>query len=281
MATAMNRLLWWHWLLIGFGASLVLFLILYFAMIRPATIKTTETNADSQSKEDAGGTPDKIAQKKAELKKEQANTKKVDADWETYASYYMPDIRYNKDVLRAYEGTQGTGTLLVNGKEKGVKDLPEEWGKWISKWYSAQGPKIEKGGLKPGIIPLTGFPIEAFSPDPNDVSKLTAIAFPQTKPWAVEVSATNFDAAMNHLERFNHIRQHGMPIVDNVALAGQSPDLRVRYDLKFVVIPPVAPPPSDPKIDATGAPAGGGGGGGGASPIGGGGGGRAGRQPVM
>ena len=110
-----------------------------------------------------------------------------------------------------------------------------------------------------GVVPLTGFPIESFSSDPNDVSQLKAIAFPQTKPWEVEVSAKNFDAAISHLRRFNTIQHHGMPVIDKVALSGQSPDLRVKYTLQMFVIPPSAPPAADPKISGGAAGSGGGG----------------------
>lgn len=261
MGTAMNRLLWWHWLLIGVGSSLILFLILYFAMIRPKTLDAKTANDSAQATEDAGGTDQKIQDKEKELAREKLTTKKVNEAWMRESVVYMPNIQFDKDPLRAYEKIQYNGSLYANGKVYGVKDLPTEWGKWITGWYASQA--------KDGVVALTGFPIEAFSPDPNDVSHLNAIAFPQGKPWAVEVVAKNFDAAMAHLARFNYIKKHGMPVVNNVALSGQSPDLHVRYDLQFFVIPPTAPPPPDPKINATGAPAGGAGGGQ-ASPLGGG-----------
>jgi hypothetical protein len=110
--------------------------------------------------------------------------------------------------------------------------------------------------VREGIIPASSFPIESFSTDPNDVSNLKSISFPQGKPWDVDVIAKSFDAAMNHLRRFNTIPRHGMPVVDKVALLGQSPYLHVRYTLQFFVIPPTEPPAADPKISGTGAGAG-------------------------
>ncbi len=147
-----------------------------------------------------------------------------------------------------------------------MKDLPAIWGQWIAGWYRSQAPSIAT---------LTAFPIESFSTDPNDVANMRAISFPQAKPWDVEVVAKNFDAAMNHLRKFNGIRKHGMAVVDKVAISGQSPELHVRYSLQLYVIPPSVPPAADPKISGAGgggAAPGGGGVGGGMMPMGSGGG---------
>jgi len=253
MSTAMNRLLWWHWLLIGAGASLILFLILYFAVIRPKNIETTSVRSDAESIETTqGGTPASVAAKKTELKKAKEDTARIQQAWAVESAVYMPTIEFDKDPLRAYEAVQRTGVYRINGKTYGVKDLPTLWGKWITYWYASQ--------IRDGIIPASSFPIEAFSPDPNDVSNLTSISFPQTKPWDVEVIAKNFDAAMNHLRKFNGIKKHGMPVVDKVAISGQSPALRLRYALQMYVIPPTPPPAKDPKINPTGSTGGGGGG---------------------
>lgn len=260
MSSAINRLLWWHWLLIGAGASLILFLILYFAVIRPKTLEAASVQGEAEGIENAGGMPEKVAAKSNELKKAKADTIRIQKAWAVESAVYMPTIEFDKDPLRGYEGVQNTGVYRINGKTYGLKDLPTVWGKWITYWYASQA--------REGIFPLTGFPIEAFSADPNDISILKperGILFPQSKPWDVEVVAKNFDTAINHLRKFNGIRKHGMPVVDKVALTGQSPDLHVRYTLQMYVIPPTVPPAPDPKISSTGAAAGGGPGGGGSA----------------
>jgi hypothetical protein len=245
MSTAMNRLLWWHWLLIGFGAALVLFLILYFALIRPKQLDAQTAASEADGIETAGGTTDKVSAKKTELVKAQKDTVTINRSWAVESAVYMPPIEFPKDPLPTYEGNiQNSGVYVVNGHAYGVKDLPAVWGRWITYWYASQ--------WRDGITPITGFPIESFSSDPNDVSKLQAISFPQTKPWDVEVVAKSFDAAMNHLKRFNSIQRHGMPVVDRVSMFGQSPDLHVKYNLQLFVIPPSAPPPADPKIGTAG-----------------------------
>lgn len=251
MANALNRLLWWHILLIGVGAALILFLILYFVMIKPTGETVNNVTASAKSTEDAGGTPDKVADQTHKLKLAQEDTVRINKEWQIQSASYMPLIEFNKDPLPTYESVKNVGgAYRIKGKLYGVKDLPAVWGQWVTAWYLAQ--------WRDGIVPLTGFPVESFSADPNETSKLQAISFPLTKPWEVEVSAKNFDAAMNHLKRFNHMQQHGMPVIDKVALSGQSPDLRVKYNLQIFVIPPTPPPAADPTIN------GGGGGGGGA-----------------
>jgi uncharacterized membrane protein YgcG len=252
MGTAMNRLLWWHWLLIGIGASLILFLILLFAVVKPKLDTAASVQGEAANIEQAGGTPEAVDQKKRELKTAQAETVRINQAWKVESSAYMPPIDFHPDPLPSYEGVQNIGVYRINGKSYGVKDLPAVWGRWITYWYASQ--------WRDGIVPLTGFPIESFSADPNDVSTLKSISFPQTKPWDVEVVAKSFDAAMNHLRRFNGLQRHGMPVVDKVALNGQSPDLHMRYTLQLYVIPPSAPPAPDPKISGSGGSTGGGGG---------------------
>jgi uncharacterized membrane protein YgcG len=249
MANALNRLLWWHILLIGVGASLILFLILYFAMIKPKSEQVDSVLTTAKSTEDAGGTPQAVTTKTNELKKAQQDTVRINQQWQIQSAAYMPPIDFTKDPLPVYENVSNQGVYHANGKSYGVKDLPAVWGRWVTAWYLSQ--------WRDGIVPLTGFPVESFSADPNDVSKLQAISFPLTKPWEVEVSAKNFDAAINHLRRFNHMQQHGMPVIDKVALNGQSPDLRVKYNLQIYVIPPTAPPAADPAISGAGTGGGG------------------------
>ena len=48
------------------------------------------------------------------------------------------------------------------------------------------------------------------------------------------------------------MRGFGMPVVDNVELQGQSPDLTMTYDMALYIIPPANPPAPDPVIGAGG-----------------------------
>ena len=266
MKNVLARLLWWHLLLIGLGVSLVLFLILFFAMIKPGMDKTTETNASALATENAHGTEQDSQQHDRDLKKAKEETKVINAKWGQYSARYMPTVGYGKDHLRVYEGENiGNGVYQVRQKDGsiknyGVKDLPTVWGKWITAWYDAQ--------YKYGVTRRSSFPIPSFSTDPNDITKLTYIAFPESgKPWPVTVECKSFDAAMAHLKRFNEIQIHGMPVVDNVALAGQSPNLILTYNLAIYIIPGNAPPAVDPTI--SGATTGGTGGGAGFGGFGG------------
>ncbi len=248
MSSAMNRLLWWHWLLVGFGASLILFLILFFAVIRPKTLDAAQALSDAKSTEDAGGTPDKVAAKQRELVLAKSNAVKTNQSWKTQSAVYMPPIDFSSDPLPDYSGLQNSGIYRLNGRAFGVKDLPALWGRWVTSWYASQWSQ--------GITPETSFPVESFSSDPNDVSTLKSISFPQSKPWNVTVQAKNFDAAMNHLRRFNGMLHHGMAVVDKVAISGQSPDLQVSYTLQLFIIPPTTPPAPDPRISGSAAGAG-------------------------
>ena len=264
MKNALSRLLWWHLLLIGFGVSLVLFLILFFAMIKPGMDNVATVTAEAVNTEQAHGTENAVRTHTTDLKKAVAETKVINARWGQYSARYMPTIFYNTSHLPGYEGGNlGSGAYQVRQSDGtirnyGVKDLPTVWGKWITAWYDAQ--------YKYGITRKTSFPIPSFSTDPNDVSKLTYIAFPEAgKPWPVTVECKSFDDAMAHLKRFNTIQIHGMPVVDNVTLAGQSPNLLLSYNLAIYIIPGNAPPVVDPTIGGVTVVGGSGGGFGGGS----------------
>ena len=261
MKNALARLQGWHILLIGAGVALMLFLILFFAMIRPNMIKTDETLAIVKSNEDAGGTDSRVREEQNKLKTAQKETVLINAKWSDYSRAYMPSLKFSSDPLVGYSGQINNGgvyqQLQKDGTVRnfGVKDLPAIWGKWITAWYDAQ--------YKYGVTRKNSFPIDSFSTDPNEISKMTSITFPAAgKPWPVTLECKSFDSAMQHLKRFNQIQNHGMPVVDSVLLSGQSPNLLLTYNLSFYIIPGSAPPKEDPTISAAGVSGGGGGGGG-------------------
>src|SRR5438046_1720310 len=97
MSTAMNRLLWWHWLLIGFGASLILFLILFFAVVRPKMEETTRVKGEADGIEQAGGTPEKVTQKQREWENAKKETVRINQEWKVQSAAYMPPIDFKKD----------------------------------------------------------------------------------------------------------------------------------------------------------------------------------------
>jgi len=124
-----------------------------------------------------------------------------------------------------------------------IVNLPREWGTFMAAWYDAQRNKgISR---EPGVA----FPIPSFPTDPNSIATLDHITFPADKPWSVAVNAKSFDDLMAHLHRFNtDLKHHGMPVINNVSLEGQSPNLICRYDLALYVISPTAPPAADTRI---------------------------------
>lgn len=54
------------------------------------------------------------------------------------------------------------------------------------------------------------------------------------------------------------MEHHGMPVINNVVISGQSPDLMLDYEMALYIIPRTPPPARDPMIGGgAGAPAGG------------------------
>ncbi len=244
MSGALSRLTALHISLIGLGAALVLAVILFFALINPKKGDIETVTAQAASIEKDGGTQDQENQKKTELAREQKKSKDTEAQWQVSAAQYMPNINF------------GTSNNLLDTYFNTITKLPTEWGLYVSSWYDAQR---DRGVSR---VPGQEFPVAGFPTDPNAIASLKSLTFPQDKPWPVTVEAKNFDAAMQHLRSFNSMRLHGMPVVNNVTLQGQSPNLILSYDLTLYVIPSKAPPETDPRLGVTTAGAGGGFGGG-------------------
>ncbi|MCS6776460.1 MAG: hypothetical protein RMJ43_12260 [Chloroherpetonaceae bacterium] len=227
----MQRLTMLHINLIGVGTAIVLAIALYFALIKPKNEELEQTRASVEQTRSAGGTQQQVSTKQRELEQTKQQVAKTKAEWAVNEVKYMPP----PSVLDF--GTQDD--LLLTYQNKIIK-LPAYFGERLSAWYDAQRPLISR-------LPGVEFPIDAFPTDPNAISQLTSLKFPRDR-WQVVVSAKYFDAAMEHLRRFNDMRGLGMPVINNVALQGNSPDLLVSYDLALYVIPREAPPPSDPRL---------------------------------
>jgi hypothetical protein len=246
----MKKLTWVHINIIGFVVCAVLALGLYFGLIKPGKDKVEETNKAAESVETNGGTQQAVSQKETELKRTKEESAKTEAAWLVNARRYMPQLNYGSkvDIVKAYyDGTY----ITPSGRAYGLPDVPRVFGQWITEWYDAQKNQ--------GITRNTSFPIPAFPADPNSLGDLASLTFPSSGgSWPVTVTARSFDEAMTHLERFNNMGGHGMPVVDNVALRGQSPFLEMTYNLAMYIIPNTEPPLKDPRVGGTGGTGGGG-----------------------
>jgi len=242
-----SRLTAMHVHIIGGVVLLVVFLILFFGMIRPKNQQIEEAKAAAATAESAGGTKQAVSKAQNDLKSSKQDTVRITSDWNVYAAKYMPNYNWDPDPLKAYFQKSGKQVLALN-------DVPTAEGTWVTKWYDAQrGQGITRGeGVE--------FPVPPLASDPNGVAALTSITFPDKSPWKVTVICKSFDEAMAHLRRFNGMEKHGMPVINDVSISGQSPELEVSYSLALYVIPWQAPPAADARIGSGGATGGGGGG---------------------
>jgi hypothetical protein len=226
-----------HIHIIGVVSVLVLAAILFFALIKPKNeeIETRKGEVAALVAEGAGGTQDQVERKQRELKKTEEEAKLTQARWDVNQEKYMVNEQINF-------GT--TETLPITYYDY-IRTLPERFGRWVAAWYDAQRDR--------GISRMPGveFPIAAFTPDPNVIPTITSLRFPQQGAWPVQLECKTFDAAMEHLTKFNNMRKHGMPVVDGVALQGHSPNLIMSYNLALYVIPKPKAPAPDPRISTT------------------------------
>jgi len=237
-----------HINLLGIGITVVAALFLFFLIIKPKQEDIKAVQTDTAQIQSQGGTQQSVDEKKRALKQAQAQGVKTQEEWVRNSSVYMPDLKLNgPDVLSTYE------TRLIK--------IPAYFGQYVTNWYAQQSKYGVR--LDPGVT----FPVPAFPPDPNAVSTVDHLTLPgDGKTWPVSLSAQNFDAGMAHLRRINSMRGHGMPVIDGVALSGQSPNLQITYNLALYVIPPKPPVAADARIGGAAGGAGGMGGGMGGPP---------------
>ena len=215
----------------GIVVLLVVALILFFGMIRPKNQDTEIQKSAADTAEHAGGTAMDNSKTAADLVNSKKKTVQVDNDWAVYRRKYMPDWKWDPNLLSTY--------YLHNP----VNEIPAQWGRWVTAWYDAQ--KHDGVTRSPGVE----FPIPSLAADPNGIAALTSVTFPTAKsPWKVSLICQTFDDAMAHLRRFNGMLGHGMPVVDGVTLSGHSPELTLDYNLALYVIPNQPPPPVDARI---------------------------------
>ncbi len=246
-----NKAQKWHiWLISGI-ASLIIFLVVFFVAIKPANDDAASLASQAAGIEGTGGTQEAVVQHQGDLRKAKSDAVKAKVDWQVNSVKYMPQLPFSKsdkpgDLINIYEFRS------VDGKP-GFKSVPTVWGTWITNWYKAQ----HKDGVD--LAPGTSFPIPAYSSDPNQLSDISYLTFPSAATsWNVAVYCKTFSDALAHLKRFNSMRDHGMPVIDNISLTGHSPDLLLTYSLRLYVIPGQMPPAQDPRIQLSSGSAGGG-----------------------
>ena len=263
----MGKLTLLHINIIGIVMGLLLILILWFAMIKPKNEEVETTKASAESTKQAGGTDEKIKEKDRELANVKKDAVKTRADWAVNDQKYMPALPYTaktNDVDLYFFPPVGKSS---KGQLFGFRDIPTVWGQWVTAWYDAQR---NQGVTR---LPGTEFPIAEFAPDPNQLTGALKdhLTFPSAgKTWPVALQCKSFDEAVAHLKRFNGMERHGMPVIDDATIAGQSPNLTLAYSLAMYVIPRTAPPVPDPMLNgsASGASAPSGGFGGFGGPMG-------------
>lgn len=255
MSKALSNVPKWAIWAVSAGVSLVVFLILYFAMVKPTSDAAAATNSSAAGVEQSGGTPEQVQQEEMAYKKAVLQAKDARADWSINSARYMPTLPFHKtdsstDLIDIYEFRN------IQGKA-GYKSIPDVWGSWLTHWYAGQA--------RHGVDILSQFAIPSEEPNPNAVSSVKYLVFPSAgKYFKVVVMCNSFKNAMDHLKRLNDtLVGHGMPVITGVQLAGNSPFLIMTYYLQLYVIPGQLPPQTpDSRLDATGQGAGGAGGGG-------------------
>jgi hypothetical protein len=233
----LSRLTQLHIHLIGAVVSIIVGVLLFFMLIRPQqdTLKKTQAETEDFLTTQHGN---EDVQHKKDLDKKLQEVVQVNEQWQEMSSYYMPILPFKPDLLDTFP--------LISA-------LPDKFSLYVRDWYNVQKPL----GIAPGD---TSFAIPDFPSDPNFVSSIQNLTFPEPgRPWQVTVKCASFDALMEHLRRFNTLQAHGMPVISNVSLSGQSSedrpdsqDLYASYDLSLYCILSQTPPAKNDRIGVTG-----------------------------
>ncbi len=194
---------------------------LFFFLIKPVneTIQKDEDNYNSTK-----STADTLPEVKSKLKKAKLEQAKITAQWATYQSKFIPTINFE-----------------TTGLAPRIRTLRDVFWQWPDRFGQSLTQFIQH---QPGITLLTPITIPAEGSDPNSINmNLISYSFP------IQVEATDFNALMQHINRWNDIRKLGIPVIQSVpSISGMSPHILCNYTVTLYILPKGTPPPIDPRL---------------------------------
>lgn len=243
----MSRLTLLHINIIGVVVAVALGAALYFTLITSAQdrIKKNQTEYNNVKTE-----ADKLPQAKASLKKAQEAKATAERDWGIFQSQYTPVIGYNSNWDRVE-------TMIKLFWPNNGRSWPERFMRTVRQYMQQEAKTNGIVWENPGVLVLG-----PYGPDPNTID----LSIPPgdglgengtihyTFPMAVR--AKSLPSLLRHIKNWPSIRGAGVPVVENLNLSGNSPNLRATYDLTLTIILSDAEvkaiPPVEPRVGGTG-----------------------------
>jgi hypothetical protein len=238
----MSRLKALHIHLIGVFVAAGVAAGLYFTLIPPASenVKTQKaaydavhTEAMTRSREEQG------------YKKAVADKLDAEARYRVYEAQYMPKFGFKSTRL---------ATMRYVFWPNHGKSWPERFIKTVQTHMDRQTKANGIVWLNPGVITYP-----AYGPDPNGIPKYIGgdLAQPIFRySFPVEVQAPNMTRLLRHLQAWYRIRNAGVPVVEGLQIAGNSPNLQAKYNVSLTIIMHDTLPAANPRIGGSDAAAG-------------------------
>jgi len=237
----MSKLTLLHINLIGVVVAIIVGVALYFTIITGAQdeIKKKQSELDTVKAEAA-----KLQTAKNALAKAQEEEKQATADYARYEAMYMPTLHYTNNRI--------TTMMTVWWPNKG-RSWPERFLRGVREHMARERKVNGVVWLNPETITLP-----PYGPDPNTIDMGEGDNALTFGPYEMSVRGRNYDSLMRHIKSWNNVKLLGVPVVDQVQLSGNSPNLVATYSLTFTIILHEPIPGQSPRVSGTSSGAGGG-----------------------
>jgi hypothetical protein len=252
----MGKLTLLHINIIGAVVAIIVALGIWFTLVTGAQDQRQQAETKEKAVEERYN---KASSAAAALKKAQQDKVVAEKEWAGLESTYIPVVGYSK-----FTGPTARVEMMRqlfwpnNGKS-----WPERYRRTIGNYMNAERKRN-------GIVwanPL----VTAMAPNGPNPNTIEAAPGDKLGPvlhysYDMQVTGKSLGSLVNHIKGWPRITGAGVPVVDSVQVAGNSPNLAMTYRLTFTLIlrdaDVKAIPPEDPRVGGDSGSGGGGFGGG-------------------
>jgi hypothetical protein len=243
----MSRLTVLHINLIGVVVAAIVAAGLYFTLIPGANDAIAKAEASRKTVVDKAAT---LPVAKANLAKAQKDKADAERVYAVGQKQYFPLIGFTgnrmEDMIRLFWSHNG-------------KSWPERFIRTVKQYMASQAKTNGIVWENPGVLQLG-----PFGPNPNTID----IAMPGEGmgekgylhyTFPMTVRARSLDSLMRHIQQWPIIRGAGVPVVEGLTIAGNTPNLIASYSLTLtIIVDQETPPPADNRVSGQAGGAGGG-----------------------
>ncbi len=234
----MSKLTLLHINIIGVVVALMVGAGLYFTIITGAL--EAQKKADSELAA-VRARAEKLPAATRALETAQKEKAQAEAEWAVYERQYMPVIGYTDNTLTTW--------LKVFVPNKG-RSWPERFIRTIRQHMASERKVNGIVWENPGALVLP-----SYGPDPNTIqvgAQGQGFGPVLTYSYQMSVRARSLDKLMQHIRSWSSLAQAGVPVVDGLQIAGNSPNLSATYNVTSTIIVRDKTPAQMPRITGTG-----------------------------